>query len=242
MPNPFFQFKQFKIFHDQCAMKVGTDGVLLGAWTNCENAQSILDVGTGSGLIALMLAQRSNAVIYGIDMDEGAFRQAVINVNNSPFNDRTKIIHSSLQNFNPDKTFDLIVSNPPFFINSLKAPGEKRSLARHNEELPLETLLKKSITLLTPQGTIALILPFDLLETADNISSTLNLYKTRECQVKTTPEKSPKRVLLEYSKQQSHEVQKNELCIEISRHNYSEEFSQLTKNFYLNPTSHNADQ
>ncbi len=233
MPNSFFQFKRFTVHHDLCAMKVGTDGVLLGAWTNCKNAQSILDIGTGSGLISLMLAQRSNASVYGIDIDKGAFEQAIFNVKHSPFHNRIEIIQSSLQHFNPGKTFDLIVSNPPYFINSLKSPGEERSQARHNDELPLEILLEKSASLLATQGKIALILPFDLLETADKIARILSLTKIRETRVKTTPEKSPKRVLLEYTKEQSSELHKNTLCIELSRHQYSSEFAALMKDFYL---------
>ena len=233
MSNTFFQFKQFTVFQDLCAMKVGTDGVLLGAWADCENANRILDIGTGTGLIALMLAQRSKAFITGIDLEESAFRQAQHNVKLSPFAERIEIQHCDFLQFKSEKTFDLIVSNPPYFVNSLKAPDNERSNARHNDSLPLERLLFKSVSLLSPQGRIALVLPSDLLDTTEEIAGNLRLYNTRKTLVKTTPQKSPKRVLLEYSRTQPTEQQNNTLCIELSRHKYSDEFAALTKDFYL---------
>ena len=233
MSNTFFQFRQFTVFQDLCAMKVGTDGVLLGAWADCENANHILDVGTGTGLIALMLAQRSKALITGIDLEESAFRQAQHNVNLSPFAERIEIQHCDFLQFEAEKTFDLIVSNPPYFVNSLKAPDNERSNARHNDSLPLEKLLSQSISLLSPQGRIALVLPSDLLDTAEKTANELQLYNTRKTFVKTTLQKTPKRVLLEYSRLQPTEQHEDILCIELARHKYSDEFAALTKDFYL---------
>jgi tRNA1Val (adenine37-N6)-methyltransferase len=145
MSNPFFHFKQFTIYHNLCAMKVGVDGVLLGAWADCRNAGYILDAGTGSGLIALMLAQRSNAIIHAIDIDENSCNQAEINFTNSPFHDRLSVEHISFQNYFPPVRYDLIVSNPPYFANSLKSPDKNRNLARHDEFLPIEVLIKKAL-------------------------------------------------------------------------------------------------
>ncbi len=232
MSNSFFQFKQFSIFHDKCAMKVGTDGVLLGSWVNCINNDNILDVGSGSGLISLMLAQRSKALICAIDIDDDAFEQTLFNAANSPFSNRIEVIHSSLQCFSPEKTFDLIVSNPPYFINSLKSPGQSRSTARHDDNLPLAVFFEKSQDLLTKGGRIAVILPFDLLEYSDGITSDIGLHKIRETLVRSLPDSPPKRVLLEYSRQQL-PPEKNEMYIELSRHVYSDEYITLTKDFYL---------
>ena len=147
MSNPYFRFKQFTVYHDLCAMKVGVDGVILGAWADCRNIKYSLDVGTGSGLIALMLAQRSEAYIHAIDIGENAYKQAEINFNNSPFHDRLSLEQIAFQDFSSSIKYDLIVSNPSYFVHSLKSPDKNRSLARHNEYLPLKVLLKKLLLL-----------------------------------------------------------------------------------------------
>lgn len=137
MSESSFQFKEFTVFHDKCAMKVGTDGVLLGAWTECDNCKDMLDIGTGCGLIALMLAQKSAAFIDAIEIDNTAAIQAADNFKNSKWSNRLTIIHKSLQVHanSTSKKYDLIVSNPPFFENSLKTPLASRNIARHNEHL-----------------------------------------------------------------------------------------------------------
>ncbi len=158
MSNPFFQFKQFTIRHDKCAMKVGTDGVLLGAWAGTESCSRILDVGTGTGLIALMLAQRSKAVVDAIDIEADACLQAQENAESSLFAGRINVFHSDLVDFAQASThlYDLIVSNPPYFVDSLKCPNLQRNTARHTDTLTLEDLLQYSRKLLAPQGRIAL--------------------------------------------------------------------------------------
>ena len=232
MSNPFFRFKQFTVFHDLCAMKVGTDGVLLGAWADCLNAQIILDVGTGSGLIALMLAQRSNSTITAIDIDESAYRQAGINFKESPFHDRLSVYHTSIQQFSTSTKYDLIVSNPPYFSNSLQSPDASRTHARHNDSLPLDDLIKYSQQLLSPKGKLALILPFDTFEQVNSRALEHSLFLCRKTQVCPTPSQAPKRVLLEYSPAQQPLVE-DEFFIEKSRHVYSEEYRNLTSEFYL---------
>ena len=232
MPNPYFQFKQFTVFHDQCAMKVGTDGVLLGAWANCNAANDILDIGTGSGLIALMLAQRSKAKIDALDIDEDACKQAEYNIRNSKFSDRINIIQADFKNFDIAKQYDLIVSNPPYFSNSLQAPDKQRNLARHNDALSFEDLIRKSTTLLTETGKIALILPFDTENTIQICAENNGLFlcrKTFVCPKQDTP---PKRILLEYSKTKT-QAEISQLYLEIERHVYSDEFRKLTEAFYL---------
>ena len=154
MSNPFFQFKQFTIRHDKCAMKVGTDGVLLGAWAGTESCNRILDIGTGTGLIALMLAQRSKAAIDAIDIEADACLQAQENAESSLFAGRINVFHSDLVDFAQASThlYGLIVSNPPYFVDSLKCPNLQRNTARHTDTLTLEDLLQYSRKLLAPQG------------------------------------------------------------------------------------------
>jgi tRNA1Val (adenine37-N6)-methyltransferase len=238
MAQPFFKFKQFTVFHDKCAMKVGTDGVLLGAWTEINQAKRILDVGTGTGLIALMLAQRSdNCEIVGIDIDENAAQQATDNFIASPFSDRLTALCHKLQDFETDKKFDLIVSNPPYFVNSLKCPDDKRSNARHTDSLPLDTLLTESKRLLSDSGRLALILPYEQDKTLRSIAETVGLFLKRFATVLPTPSSSPKRLLAEFSAspiESENDIEEERIVIELSRHVYSQGYIDLTKDFYLN--------
>ena len=166
MANPYFQFKKFTIRHDKCAMKVGTDAVLLGAWADITACKNILDIGTGTGIIALMLAQRCFANIDAIDIDTDAYSQAKENVAASPFAERINVIHASCSEYTGScarEKYDLIVSNPPYFINSLKCPDNKRSVARHTDSLSLFELIDDSCSLLSLSGRIALVLPYEQL-------------------------------------------------------------------------------
>lgn len=236
MGNPYFRFKHFTVFHDRCAMKVGTDGVLLGAWCEVENKKRVLDVGTGCGLIALMLAQRSpNAQITGIDIDESAVGQAKENVASSPFSGRVKMeSRSFLQYLDEDvEGFDLIVSNPPFFSNSLLPPNQKRGIARHSVTLTLDELLKISVYCLTCQGTLALIVPYDKREELERLRSKYGYATKRLVAVRPLPEAEPKRLLAELTFQPALEPREESITIELSRHCYSPEFIALTNDFYL---------
>lgn len=234
MANPYFQFKQFTVFHDRCAMKVGTDGVLLGAWVNIENSQSALDIGTGTGLIALMMAQRNPTLqVDAIDIDADAIIQAKINCNQSPFAKRISIQQADLQSYT-DKTgnYDIIVSNPPFFSRALKSPDRQRTLARHNDSLSVSELISKASTLLSDKGKLSIIYPFEEKANILQNASNNNLYSTRITTVYSTPDAQPKRILVELSK--THEtLSENDLVIEIARHTYSDAFSSLVKDFYL---------
>ena len=139
MPNPYFQFKRFTVYHDRCAMKVGTDGVLLGAWTDVSSSQQILDIGTGTGLIALMLAQRNvTAHITAIDIDEEAIEQAQGNIAASPWKNRIEVMKQDFCQYSANRLFDTIVSNPPYFNQSLKGPDSQRNTARHTDSLELQ--------------------------------------------------------------------------------------------------------
>jgi len=235
MPNPFFNFKQFTVYQDKCAMKVGIDGVLLGAWTPVDDAQKILDIGTGTGLVALMLAQRCDAEVLGIDIDKNAFLQATENINNAPWSNRITLIENSIQDFSEltTKRFDLIVSNPPYFVNSFKSPSESRTKARHTDSLLHEDLILCAKKILTQTGRICLILPvIEGLKCVD-FGERNELFCSKSVKVISKPGAVPKRLLIEFTQIYSKKVE-YELLIETeNRHSYSEEFTQLVKDFYI---------
>lgn len=235
MPNPYFSFKLFTVFHDKCAMKVGIDGVLLGAWANVEYTETILDIGTGSGLIALMLAQRSNAQLTAIDIDQNAVLQATENIKNSSWSERISVIQNSFQEFSALSTecYDLIVSNPPYFVDSLKTPYESRTTARHADSLTHEELIENAIQLLNPTGKICIILPVNEGENCIEFAEKKGLFCSKKVIVFPKPDSKPKRLLLEF-KMGNAEMETSELVIESEvRHRYSPEFTELAKDYYL---------
>lgn len=231
-----FHFKQFSILHGNGPFKVGTDGVLLGAWVSLTG-RSILDVGTGSGLIALMLAQRlQTANIHAIDINPEAVNLAVQNFQNSMWKDRLSAIHSSLQNFTSDQQFDLIVSNPPFFSGSSKSGNHQKDLARHNDTLSIKELMHHADRLLGPQGSLAVIMPYDLLSDCEALADSYNLYKQQQLTVFGKPTEKPKRVLLQLGKQPT-DTHFNLLTIRTANGGYTPEYVRLTQQFYLNLTA-----
>lgn len=234
MSSPF-RFKQFTVNQDQAAMKVGTDGVLLGAWVVIENLNSILDVGTGTGLIALMLAQRSDAEqIDAIEIENNAYEQAVENFENSYWSDRLFCYHASLKEFvdEIDDKYDLIVSNPPFYTDTYESPDNQRSLARFETALPFEELIESSVKLLSEKGHLALIIPFKEEEKVLQIASKNQLFLQKITRVKGTEQSDIKRSLMLFSFIES-TPQTDELVIEIERHHYTDEYTALVKDFYL---------
>ena len=240
-----FKFKQFTIHQDRTAMKVGTDGVLLGAGAPISsNAQRLLDIGTGTGLIALMLAQRlttnsSLLTISAIDIDQSSIEQATENRKNSPFAQHITTYHTSLQDHNPQEKYDAIVCNPPYFVASLKCPDAQRTQARHTDSLSFEDLLFHSARLLNDGGSLSVILPVtegnQLIDLAPKYGFTL----THLTEVHPTPTAPPKRLLLQFVKQNSqlnHSsllISHSSLTIEITRHQYTPEYIALTRDFYL---------
>jgi tRNA1Val (adenine37-N6)-methyltransferase len=216
-------------------MKVGIDGVLLGAWTTVENVGNILDIGTGTGLIALMLAQRTNAQIDAIDIDIDAVMQASENVANSPWKSKIKVYETALQDFTKKTTkqYDLIVSNPPYFINSTKTPSIERTTARHTVSLTHEELIENANLLLKQTGRICIILPVNEGLQCVEHANKKGLFCTRLVSVYPKSNSAVKRLLLEFSKQSKDKIE-SKLVIEGDlRHCYSQEFSDLAKDFYL---------
>jgi len=232
-----FKFKQFYINQDRCAMKVGTDAVLLGAWTSVEqDPHSILDIGAGTGILALMLAQRSNAKgIDAIEIEEEAYEQCVDNFEQSPWNDRLFCYHASLLEFTKEmeETYDLIVSNPPFYPESYKTENVRRDLARFHDALPFEHLLEGVSKLLSKNGMFSVIIPFRDEQNFRNLASQVHLFPNKILHVRGNPTSKIKRSLIAFSFHKS-DLKTEELIIETSRHQYTEAYINLTKDFYLN--------
>ena len=253
MASANFRFKQFTVWHDRCAMKVGTDGVLLGAWcpiaidslqSPINNQQQrkfrVLDVGTGSGLIAMMVAQRATTIdnittlIDTIDIDAGAAEQAKYNFEQSPWSNLLNIYQSSLQEWQSEEKYDLIVSNPPYFQGSLKNPDAQRATARHTDSLSYSELIKHSERLLKDDGMLALVLPIEAEEDILSLAAAAGLLLTHITYVHTKPGKPTKRILIALKKGTGNEkVSSNNFYIESEDSPRSEGYRKLTEEFYL---------
>ena len=237
--STLFKFKEFSIHQDKTAMKIGTDAVLLGAWVFLENEiDSILDVGSGTGIIALMLAQRSFALtIDAVEIDNDAYEQTVTNFENSNWGDRLYCYHSSFQNFadeiaEEDETYDLIISNPPFYTDEFESINDARNKARFTTSLSFNELLKGVSKILSKKGKFAVIIPFKEEQGFVKLAKENNLFLNRVCHVKGNPSSAFKRSLLEFSFEEK-KLNKENLTIEIKRHQYTDEYINLTKDFYL---------
>lgn len=228
-----FQFKHFAIKQNLCAMKVGTDGVLLGAWTKAPTG-NVLDIGCGSGLISLMIAQRNpNTQIDAIDVDQNAFLQTTENIANSEWKHSIKLHHTTLQNFTTDKKYQLIVSNPPFFVNATKSANNSKNIARHTDELSFNDLLHHVSKLLEKEGVFSVVLP--IIEEVEfcKIASVHELFLNRICYVKPNLQKEPKRILMEFSLTNTPVIMESVTIETEKRHHYTEEYRNLTQDFYL---------
>lgn len=232
MPESVFHFKRFTVNQDRCAMKVGTDGVLLGAWVKTGDVNKVLDIGTGTGLIALMIAQKSDASVDAIDIDRPAFEQATQNARISPWSERIRVIHSSLQDFKPGYRYDLIVSNPPYFIDSYAASGEARNLARSaSASLSYDELLNGVVRLLNITGRFCVILPYKEGLFFREKAEQSGLFCNKLVNVKTGKDKPYKRVLMEFSRREE-ELSEVELVIHFDNRNFTEEYKSLTGDYY----------
>ncbi|MBP9927128.1 MAG: methyltransferase [Cyclobacteriaceae bacterium] len=228
-----FDFKQFTVYHDRCTMKVGTDGVLLGAWTKVESAKRILDVGTGSGVMALILAQRSSAqaMIDAIDIAKEECEQARENIARSPWPAKVQIHNQSFQKFKAEP-YDLIVSNPPYFNNSYKPPKATRLVARHTQTLTHQDLLTHNKRLLKPSGRLNLILPATEGSQMKLMAEREGWFNTRECSFRSRNNKPIERLLLEFQLVKG-KLNKEELVLYKAEQEWSPEYYTLTKEFYL---------
>lgn len=237
MPNDWFRFKQFTIQQKHAAMKVGTDGVLLGAWSSVPSPGSrVLDIGTGTGLIALMIAQRAmNVEVDALEIDPSSAQQAKENFQDSPWKERIQCIQSSFQEYSSQNKnrYDLIICNPPYFSGSAKTPSKEKNLARHDDTLSLEDLFRDAVSLMKKTSIFSLILPVQKEVQAMNLSKEHQLYCKRLTRVVPTPGKAAKRLLLEFSfipglPREAY------LTIETeTRHIYTDDYKALTDSFYL---------
>ena len=228
-----FYFKHFSLSHSQSTMKVGTDAVLLGAWMPVpENCRNILEIGAGCGIISLMLAQRTEAKIIGIDIDEKSVKEAQNNAENSSWKEKVQFLNESVQDFVQKTTqkFDLIVSNPPFFENSLKSPKASKNISKHNDTLPLETLISTINTLLASSGQFGIILPLVAAEKIEILALENRLYATKKTHIHPTPTKKANRMLMLFERE-------NKNCEEdrlvIRDNGYTNEYKQLVREYLL---------
>ena len=237
MANNWFQFKQFRVNHHLSAMKVGTDSVLLGAWANGEGATAILDAGTGSGLLALMMAQRFNeAQIDAIDIVEDAVMQTRENASLSPWNNRIRVIHQSFQEYaltHADR-YDMVICNPPYLSDSLQSPHQHRTTARHNHALPFTDLAQCVNKVLRPDGRFCVVIPIDQQNKMEQAMAEQSYFPAKRMTIYHNHNREPKRILIEFS-QSTAPCINQELQIETDqRHHYTDDYKNLTQHFYLN--------
>ncbi len=236
MSDQPFKFKEFTIHQDRCAMKIGTDSVILGAWTSLEHQpESILDIGAGTGVLSLMLAQRSNAhLIDALEIDNNAYEQCTENFENSIWNDRLFCYHADLQEFTEeiDDTYDLIVCNPPFYSEDYKTKSASRDIARFNDAMPFDHLIYCVSHLLTANGRFNVVIPYKEEEAFVKMAAQVQLHPHKILHIKGHPEAEIKRSFMEFSRTKE-DLYCATMVIETSRHEYTEAYVNLTKDFYL---------
>ncbi|GAA72758.1 tRNA1(Val) (adenine(37)-N6)-methyltransferase [Pseudoalteromonas sp. BSi20439] len=227
-----FAFKQFKVEHDQCAMKVSTDGILLGAWADLSHANTLLDIGTGTGLLALMCKQRApHLKVSAVEVDEAAYQQALQNCQQSPWRD-ISIYHQAIQQFEAAGLFDCVIANPPYFNHSLKGDNAARNTARHTDGLSFAELLGAFRHLSHQHSRFNLILPTTEAQLFITLAQQQGLYLNRHCQVQAMPNKPFSRSLMTFSYEQS-EISTTKLCIRANDNSYTTEYQALCRAFYL---------
>ncbi|WP_336514388.1 tRNA1(Val) (adenine(37)-N6)-methyltransferase [Pollutibacter soli] len=236
MPNSYFQFKQFTVNQDRSAMKVTTDACLFGGWIAAQEfsqTKNILDIGAGTGLLMLMIAQKSCAEITGIEIEENACNQCIGNIKSSPWSERLHVIHLDIKNYTTEKKFGLIISNPPFYDNQLKSPDAKRNIAHHQSSLNFENLFWKVISLLEPDGFFAVLVPASETGSIKNIGFRFSLSVFEEVKLKQTPAHNYFRSILVFQNKKGDKTIESEITIKDAERNYTSEFSILLKDYYL---------
>lgn len=239
MPNNYFQFKDFIVQQEKCGMKVCTDSCLFGAWvanqiTNDSIiAKSVLDIGTGTGLLALMLAQKSNAKIDAVEIDENSFEQASENFDSSPWKERMKVFNADINNWQPQAKYDLIISNPPFYEKDLVPANTEKAIAKHSGALRLEDLLAKAKNLLNEKGYFALLLPSQRSEWLENKALAYSFFVREKIEVKQTPMHKYFRTMLLLQCEKTETI-KSTITIKDNNNQYAPEFTELLKDYYLN--------
>lgn len=233
MIRPSFRFKQFSVAHDRCAMKVNTDGVLLGAWADVAGAKRILDIGTGTGVIALMMAQKNtSATIDAIDIDEAAYEQAKENFAQSPWSERLNAHHCPLQSYSSSAKYDLIISNPPYFVDDTPAPEARKNAARHSVELEYEELMHECDRLILDCGMLLLVLPIFNVPLIEHLGKEYSFYISRVTDVTAVTGKAPYLALIKLEREKR-PLQKDSLDIQNASGKFTNEYKALTKEFYL---------
>lgn len=234
MSNNYFEFKQFRIEQHRSAMKVSTDSVLLGAWVNCDGADTILDIGTGTGLLSLMLAQRTVARIDAIDIEEGAIEDARANARRSPWREKISISKADFRTFahSHPAHYDLLISNPPYFEHSLKTSCEKKNMARHTDTLTYEELLRGAQEALTERGKLSVILPWEKKAIIIDLAGKEGLYYQKGTNIKPTPHKNFNRVMMQFGREHRRCATEDTLQIRDEKGLYTFEYRELTKDYY----------
>ena len=235
MSNNYFKFKQFTVHQEHAPFKITTDSVMLGAWSNFEGAKNIIDIGAGTGILSLMAAKRTEAQVVAIEPDAGSFMQAGLNFSGSPWHNRITLIKTRVQDYFPATglLFDCVITNPPFFVDSLPNPDPGKATARHSLNLSHRELLEAALRLMTPSGTLQMVLPVNEAGQFIEMSASVGLYCQRKLIVKPTPATPPSRVLMTLCREQRLVEEATIVIEKEGRHHYSDEYVSLTKEFYL---------
>jgi tRNA1Val (adenine37-N6)-methyltransferase len=239
MPNPYFRFKQFTVFHDRSAMKVTTDGCLFGAWCADEIQNSkfktgkLLDIGTGTGLLSLMMAQKTNAKIDAVEIDSEAAGQAGDNIDASPWKERIKVVNEDILSFRPEKTYDCIISNPPFYENELPSQKKEKNLAHHSSHLGLSQLLLTLKNLLNGDGVFFLLLPYKRMSETEKRLAQHGLFILKKTIVQQSTKHQPFRLMLMGATKPFHQPVISTISIRDENQQYTPDFTALLKDYYL---------
>jgi tRNA1Val (adenine37-N6)-methyltransferase len=233
MSNSYFNFKQFTIYQNKAAFKVGTDGVLMGACADITGVRRILDIGSGTGVIAIILSQRSNADVVAIEPDYESFNQCLENVANCRWKERIRVENKTLQDYYSDEKFDLIVTNPPYFSDSLKNQDPRKSSSRHNDSLSNDELLENVSRLLAESGRFQLIMPYAEGNILIAEASVYGLYCSSILKIRPLPNSEIRRLILTFTRQKLRATEKFMTIENGRRHEFTEEYIELTKEFYV---------